>query len=62
MDKNVFEFKSYKAYLEFRVGGYRERRGLKTRVATAMGCQPTFVTQILNGTVHMSLEQAHRLN
>lgn len=62
MNKNIFEFNHYKPYLEARVGTFRERSGLKSKMAEAMGCQPTFVTQILKETTHLSLEQAHRLD
>ncbi len=62
MLKEIFEFKTYCSYLEHRVGSYRQRLGLKSKMALAMGCQPTFVTQVLNGSAQLSLEQAHRLN
>lgn len=62
MDNIVFEFSSYKPYLERRLGGYRQRRGQRSQVAKALSCQPTFVTQVLNGNAHFSLEQAERLN
>ena len=62
MDKTIFEFTHYKPYLRLRIGDYRQRRGQRTALAKALGCQPTFVTQVLNGDVHFSLEQADRLN
>lgn len=61
-DKSIFDFTTYKAYLEHRVGGYRERKGQRSLVAKALGCQPTFVTQVLNGDFHFSMEQTEKLN
>jgi uncharacterized protein (TIGR02147 family) len=59
--KLVFDFSAYKPYLKFRVGDYRQRKGLRSLIAKAMGCQPTFVSQVLNGDFHFSLEQADQL-
>jgi uncharacterized protein (TIGR02147 family) len=62
MSKNIFEFNEYKAYLAHRVGGHRQRRGLKSLVAKTLKCQPTYVSQVLNGSADFSPEQAEVLN
>jgi uncharacterized protein (TIGR02147 family) len=60
--KKVFDFESYKAYLAYRVGGPRQRRGLKSLIAKTLKCQPTYVSQVLNGNSDFSPEQAEVLN
>jgi len=59
--QSVFEFKTYKAYLESRLGGRRQRLGLRSSVARTLGCQPTYISQVLNGNSDFSLEQTERI-
>ena len=61
-EKTIFDFETYKSYLLSKVGSYRQRKGQRSLLAKAIGCQPTFVTQVLNGDFHFSLEQAEKLN
>jgi uncharacterized protein (TIGR02147 family) len=58
----VFDFSEYKSYLVERLGGQRRRVGLRLAVAKALKCQPTFVSQVLNGRPHFSLEQAEKIS
>jgi uncharacterized protein (TIGR02147 family) len=57
-EKNVFEFDDYKAYLL-----HSEQvksafiRGYRTRLAEAIGCNNTFISQVLNTSANFSLEQ-----
>lgn len=60
--EQVFQFTSYKAFLEAKVGPREERRGIKSQIAQVLGCQPTYISQVLHGKAHLSLEQADRLN
>jgi len=60
--KLVYEFKGYKAYLQHISGGKETRRGLKAKFAEVTGCQPTYISQVLNGKAHLSQEQAERLS
>lgn len=62
MAKSVYEFTDYKEYLRSRLGDTRQRRGQRIALSAALGCQPTFVTQVLNHELHFSLEQAEKLN
>lgn len=39
-----------------------QRKGQRALLSKALGCQPTFVTQVLNKDFNFSLEQAERLN
>lgn len=61
-EKSVFEFKSYKSYLEAKTGEPGTRKGLKASLAKAADCQPTYISQVLHGKAHLSLEQAEKLN
>lgn len=58
MNKSVFDFTDYKDFLRHKVGEKSARRGLKAALAEAAGCQPTYVSQVLNGHAQLSLEQA----
>ncbi|MCM2277406.1 MAG: DUF4423 domain-containing protein [Oligoflexia bacterium] len=59
----VFEFNDYKAYIEAWIlsspgGG----RGVRTRIAEKVSCHLTYVSQVLSGPGHFSLEQGYALN
>lgn len=62
MNQSLFNYENYKSYLADRLGGKSERRGLKSKVALALGCQPTYISQVLHGVADLSLEQADALN
>lgn len=62
MDKSLFEFTDYKAYLRARTGAGSARKGIKSALAKALNVQPTYISQILHGHAHLSLEQAEALN
>ncbi len=60
MESDIFQYDSYKAYLnaklDDRQGG--GGRGSRSRLSKAIGCQTAFVAQVLRGGAHFSLEQA----
>jgi uncharacterized protein (TIGR02147 family) len=60
--KYVFDFRGYKPYLQSLAGGTELRRGIKTKLAEAAQCQPTYISQVLHGKAHLSPEQAERLS
>ncbi|OQW48811.1 MAG: hypothetical protein A4S09_13515 [Proteobacteria bacterium SG_bin7] len=62
MDKTIYDYLTYKAYLRHRFGDKSSRRGEKIAAAKAINCQPTFISQILHAHAHLSLEQADALN
>lgn len=49
----VFETNNYKSYLQSRLGA----KGAKTEFAKHLGCQPSFLSQVLCGSPSLSLEQ-----
>lgn len=61
MENNVFAFKDYKAFLGASSGGKRQRLGIKSKLAAALRCQSTYISQVIHGQAHFSLEQAERV-
>jgi uncharacterized protein (TIGR02147 family) len=60
---DVFDFDDYKAYLENYVRRLPSQgHGFRSRMAEACGCRVAYVSQVLNGDLHFSLEQAEGLN
>jgi uncharacterized protein (TIGR02147 family) len=59
---SVFECVDYKNYLHTKVGSPKQKKGVKSAMARAIGCQPTYITHVLSGHAHLSLEQAESLN
>lgn len=63
MAKSVFDFQNYKTYLLYRTEAKRdEDRGVKAQLADALGCQRSFVSQVLHKNAHFSLEHGARIN
>lgn len=60
--KSIYEFENYKDYLRSKAGGPHQKKGVKSAIARALGCQPTYVTNILNAHANLSMEQAEALN
>ena len=50
---NIFEYQGYKAYLTDRL---EMERGLRSKLAKHLRCQSGFISQVLNGDRHFSLE------
>lgn len=60
---NVFNYKNYKAYLSEKLEVLsKTERGWKQRAAEHIGCQPSYLSQILNGKPDLTLDQAHKIN
>ena len=60
--KIIFEFKDYKTYLEEVLGHKGRKTGKRAEAARFMGCQTAYLSQVMNGDAHLSLEQAFSLN
>lgn len=57
--KSIYSFISYKIYLKaVEAARITVQRGFRTRMSEAIGCQNAFISQVLNGDAHLSLEQA----
>lgn len=60
---NVFNYKSYKAYLKDKLDSLsKSERGWKQKAADHIGCQASYLSQVLNGKPDLTLDQAYRLN
>lgn len=57
---NVYDFKDYRSYLLSVLGDKTQRRGLKSQAAQYVGCHTTVISQVLNGKIDLSLEQAEK--
>jgi uncharacterized protein (TIGR02147 family) len=60
--KSLFKFMSYKAYLRNAFGGSQARTGIRKKAAAWMKCQTAYLSQVLNGSANLSLEQADLLS
>jgi uncharacterized protein (TIGR02147 family) len=61
-EHSIFDFDNYKLYLQSKLGAKSARRGLKSALANALACQPTYISQVMNNDAHFSAEQASDLN
>lgn len=63
MNKIIFEFTDYKTYLNEKIHSLPSKgRGIKLKIAEFLNCQNTFISQVLNGDPHFSLEQGIKIN
>lgn len=63
MKKDIFDYRSYKSYLRDLIHHQPGKGfGFRTRVAEAIGCRSAYVSQVLQGSANLSLEQAEALN
>ena len=63
MKKTIYEYLSYKLYLEDLIHSKpNEGRGIKAKLAEAIRCQTAYVSQVFNGDAQFSLEQADQIN
>ncbi len=58
----IYDFRDYKAYLFSNIGKKGSRKGSRKELAEVCQCHTTYISQVLNGSVHFSLEQAHKVN
>jgi uncharacterized protein (TIGR02147 family) len=60
---NIYSFENYKAYLAKLVAeNSQNQKGYRADLCEAVGCQPSYLSQVLNGKPDFTLEQAHKLN
>jgi hypothetical protein len=58
--ENVFNFSDYQDFLIYFFGKNESIRGLKSKFATAIECQNSFLSQVLSKKADFSLDQAYR--
>ncbi len=60
---SVFDFKSYKRFIEAveeSRKGYE--RGFRSKLSEVLSCQSGYISQVMNGEAHFSLEQALKIS
>lgn len=57
----IYDYVDYIKFLSQALGETGKRTGLKSKLAEHVGCQTAFVSQVLSGTNHFSLEHAERI-
>ena len=60
---DIYRFDSYKSYLQARLDGPDGLgKGGRSRLAEVIGCQTAFVSQVLKGPAHLSMEHGDAIN
>lgn len=60
---DLFSYQNYKKYLVDYFSTQNEKqKGYKQKMASHVGCQPSYLSQVLHGKPHLTLEQAQRLS
>lgn len=63
MKKTIFEFTDYRIYLLEKLKSLpKHGYGVKVQLASHLNCQAAYVSQVLKGAAHLSLEQAEKTN
>ena len=57
----IYTFEDYKSYIRARIAEGPREWGLITRLAAAAGCQRSYLSRVLGGSVHLTVEQSHDL-
>lgn len=60
--QQVFEFSDYKAYLMSVLTTTGANRGIRSKLAVHLNCQISFLSQVLNGESHFSLEHGLKIS
>ncbi|OQW48173.1 MAG: hypothetical protein A4S09_13775 [Proteobacteria bacterium SG_bin7] len=59
--KNVFDFNIYKDFFkDFEQSRKSFQRGFRSKLAKFIGCQSGYISHVLNGDAHLSLEQGYK--
>lgn len=54
--RTLFDFENYRSFLNFTLKTRGKARGTRSRLAQALRCQCAFISRVLNGQAHFSLE------
>ena len=60
--QNVFDYEDYKTYLRDRFETSGKTRGLRTRLAEMLHCKNAFISKVLSGEFHFSLEASLQIS
>lgn len=56
MPNNIYLYTDYKKYIESQIQASRRTKGYRLSLSTAAGCQPSFLSKVLNGPTHLTPE------
>jgi uncharacterized protein (TIGR02147 family) len=62
VNASVYNFSDYKDYLNSALATSGPSRGQRSRLADVLGCQTAFISKVLNGPAHFSLEHAAQIS
>lgn len=60
--KSIFDFKDYRAFLKEALPVEGPLRGARNKLAEALNCQKGFISQVLSGLSHFSLEHGMKIS
>jgi uncharacterized protein (TIGR02147 family) len=60
-EQSLFQFQDYKAYLRFKISENRLYKAYQSKLAEKMGCQRSFLSQVLNSHVQLTPDHASGL-
>lgn len=58
----IYDYNQFREYIELKLRSPNFGRGAKAKLAEHLGCQPSFVSQVLKDKSTFSLEQAFKVN
>ncbi len=58
----IYSYIDYRKYLDWVLSADQMGRGARQRLADYLGCQPSFISQVLNGRNELSDEYAFKMN
>ena len=61
MKINIFNYLNYKDYLKAVLKDTKPARGALAKMARGAPCQPSYLSQVLNGKPHLSFDQAYNI-
>jgi len=62
MELRVFEFNSYKTYLKKLISSAEKKYGMTSKLAEAASCQRSYLSQVLNGNVHLTPDHGYGIS
>jgi len=63
MKTSLFDYSDYKHYIRYVLETRSEtKRGERSRLAAFIGCHTAYISQVLKGSAHFSLEQGEQIN
>lgn len=58
---DILKYKSYKKFLADLILLHKSEKGFQNKLAQSAGCQRSYLSQVLNREIHLTLDQAYNL-